>query len=75
VTIKDAQGGNFEILVPRTTPAVTAVTDTIYTSTVKLTADTSVAEGGTVTYTATVCEKVKGSPVLVTMSNGQIITI
>ncbi|WP_435034261.1 LapA family giant adhesin [Pseudomonas neuropathica] len=75
VTIKDASGGNFENLVPSTTPAVTEVTDTIDTSTVKLTADTSVAEGGTVTYTATVGEPVTGSPVVVTLANGQNITI
>ncbi|QAX82644.1 large adhesive protein [Pseudomonas sp. DTU12.3] len=75
VTIKDATGGNFENLVPSTTPAVTNVTDTIDTSTVKLTADTSVAEGGTVTYTATVGAPVTGSPVVVTLANGQSITI
>ncbi|MFJ7312807.1 retention module-containing protein, partial [Pseudomonas sp. NPDC098747] len=75
VTIKDATGGNFENLVPSTTPAVTEVTDTVDTSTVKLTADTSVAEGGTVTYTATVGAPVTGSPVVVTLANGQNITI
>ncbi|PCM47935.1 large adhesive protein, partial [Pseudomonas fluorescens] len=75
VTIKDAAGGNFENLVPSTVPAVTEVTDTIDTSTVKLTADTSVAEGGTVTYTATVGAPVTGSPVVVTLANGQNITI
>ncbi len=75
VTIKDATGGNFENLVPSTVPAVTEVTDTIDTSTVKLTADTSVAEGGTVTYTATVGAPVTGSPVVVTLANGQSITI
>ncbi|WLH35845.1 retention module-containing protein [Pseudomonas sp. FP2196] len=75
VSIKDASGGNFENLVPSTTPAVTEVTDTIDTSTVKLSADTSVAEGGTVTYTATVGAPVTGSPVVVTLANGQSITI
>ncbi|WP_285421006.1 LapA family giant adhesin [Pseudomonas sp. efr-133-TYG-5] len=75
VTIDNATGGNFENLVPSTVPAVTEVTDTIDTSTVKLTADTSVAEGGTVTYTATVGAPVTGSPVVVTLANGQNITI
>ena len=75
VTIKDATGGNFENLVPSTTPAVTEVTDTIDTSTVKLTATESAAEGGTVTYTATVGAPVTGSPVVVTLANGQNITI
>ncbi|MDD1011703.1 large adhesive protein, partial [Pseudomonas shahriarae] len=74
-TIATATGGNFENLVPSTTPAVTEVTDTVDTSTVKLTADTSVAEGGTVTYTATVGAPVTGSPVVVTLANGQSITI
>ncbi|WDR36070.1 LapA family giant adhesin, partial [Pseudomonas serboccidentalis] len=74
-TISTATGGNFENLVPSTIPAVTEVTDTIDTSTVKLTADTSVAEGGTVTYTATVGAPVTGSPVVVTLANGQNITI
>ncbi|WP_282412106.1 immunoglobulin-like domain-containing protein, partial [Pseudomonas sp. PS02303] len=53
-TIKDATGGNFENLVPSTVPAVTDVTDTLDTSTVSLTANSSVAEGGTVVYTASV---------------------
>ncbi|MCL0239158.1 immunoglobulin-like domain-containing protein, partial [Escherichia coli] len=75
VTIKDATGGNFENLVPSTVPAATEVTDTIDTSNVKLTADTTVAEGGTVTYTATVGAPVTGSPVTVTLANGQSITI
>ncbi|WP_460122705.1 LapA family giant adhesin [Pseudomonas sp. H3_G09] len=75
VSIKDATGGNFENLVPNTTPVVTEITDTVDTSTVKLTADTSVAEGGTVTYTATVGAPVTGSPVVVTLANGQNITI
>ncbi|MFA2535953.1 immunoglobulin-like domain-containing protein, partial [Pseudomonas chlororaphis subsp. aurantiaca] len=54
VSIKEAAGGNFENLVPSTTPAVTDVTDTIDTSTVSLTATPSVAEGGVVVYTASV---------------------
>ncbi|MHC8347092.1 immunoglobulin-like domain-containing protein [Pseudomonas sp. RT6P73] len=74
-TIKDATGGNFENLVPSTVPAVSDVTDTVDTSTVSLTATSSVAEGGTVVYTASVTAPVTGSPVVVTLSNGQTITI
>ncbi|MGY2443816.1 immunoglobulin-like domain-containing protein, partial [Pseudomonas sp. SDO52101_S400] len=74
-TISTATGGNFENLVPSTVPAVTQVTDTIDTTTVKLTATESATEGGTVTYTATVGAPVTGSPVTVTLSNGQSITI
>ncbi|MHC8392103.1 retention module-containing protein [Pseudomonas sp. LB3P93] len=75
VTIKDASGGNFENLVPSTAPAVTDITDTLDTSTVSLTATSSVAEGGTVVYTASVNAPVTGSPVVVTLSNGQTISI
>ncbi|ANI57696.1 retention module-containing protein [Pseudomonas sp. GR 6-02] len=74
-TISTATGGNFENLVPSTAPAITTVTDTIDTSTVSLTATTNVAEGGTVVYTASVSAPVTGSPVVVTLSNGQTITI
>ncbi|PMW14405.1 large adhesive protein, partial [Pseudomonas sp. GW456-11-11-14-TSB2] len=74
-TIKDATGGNFENLVPSTVPAVTDITDTLDTSTVSLTATSTVAEGGTVVYTASVTAPVTGSPVVVSLSNGQTITI
>ncbi|KNH42816.1 immunoglobulin-like domain-containing protein, partial [Pseudomonas lini] len=74
-TIKDATGGGFEHLVTSDTPAVTTVNDTIDSSTVSLTATSSVAEGGTVVYTASVSAPVTGSPVVVTLSNGQVITI
>ncbi|WP_339527739.1 immunoglobulin-like domain-containing protein, partial [Pseudomonas sp. EL_65y_Pfl2_R96] len=75
VTIKDAAGGNFENLATNPAAAVTDVTDTIDTSTVNLTATSTVAEGGTVVYTASVSAPVTGSPVVVTLSNGQTITI
>src|SRR3546814_5193434 len=75
VSIDTATGGNFENLVPSTTPAVTDVTDTIDTSTVSLTATANVAEGGTVVYTASVNAPVTGAPLVITLSNGQSITI
>jgi surface adhesion protein len=75
VTVKDATGGNFENLATDPAPAVTNVTDTIDTSTVTLTATNSVAEGGTVVYTASVGAPVTGAPVVVTLANGQTITI
>ena len=53
-TITTATGGNFENLVINPLPAVTDVTDTIDTTTVRLTATSSVAEGGTIVYTASV---------------------
>ncbi|MDB6141894.1 MAG: lapA [Pseudomonas sp.] len=74
-TITGTTGGNFESLVKSSTPAVTSVTDTVDTSTVKLFATDNVNEGGTVTYTATVTSPVTGSPVIVTLANGGPITI
>ncbi|WP_339528314.1 immunoglobulin-like domain-containing protein, partial [Pseudomonas sp. EL_65y_Pfl2_R96] len=68
VTIKDAAGGNFENLATNPAAAATDVTDTTDTSTVNLTATSSVAEGGTVVYTASVSAPVTGSPVVVTLS-------
>ncbi|WP_375139515.1 beta strand repeat-containing protein, partial [Pseudomonas entomophila] len=74
-TITGATGGNFENLAVSDTPAVTAVTDTIDTSTVTLTATPSVIEGGVITYTASVTAPVTGSALVVTLANGQTITI
>ncbi|PIB48580.1 hypothetical protein AOA59_00045, partial [Pseudomonas sp. 2822-15] len=74
-TITGATGGNFENLVPSTTPAVTTITDSIDNTTVSLTADkASVVEGGDITYTATLTNKAQ-TDVTVTLSNGQTITI
>ncbi|MDN7144008.1 retention module-containing protein, partial [Pseudomonas sp. JQ170] len=75
VTIDKADGGNFENLVVSKEPAVTEVTDTLDTSTVTLTATPSVAEGGVVTYTASVSAPVTGSALVITLANGQQITI
>ncbi|MBM5457207.1 retention module-containing protein, partial [Pseudomonas sp. P66] len=75
VTISKTEGGNFENLVASKEPAVTKVTDTIDTSTVTLTATPSVAEGGVVTYTASVTAPVTGSALVITLANGQQITI
>ncbi|MBA1195007.1 retention module-containing protein, partial [Pseudomonas entomophila] len=74
-TIANATGGNFENLAINGTPAVTSVTDTIDTSTVTLTATPSVTEGGVITYTASVTAPVTGSALVVTLANGQTITI
>ncbi|QOY71770.1 retention module-containing protein [Pseudomonas sp. OST1909] len=73
-TITGATGGNFESLVPSTTPAVTTITDSVDTTTVTLTADGSVTEGGQITYTATLTNPAQ-TPVNVTLSNGSVITI
>ncbi|WP_123717509.1 retention module-containing protein, partial [Pseudomonas poae] len=73
-TITGATGGNFENLVPSTTPAVTTITDSIDTTTVSLTAAQTVTEGGQITYTATLTNPAQ-TPVNVTLSNGSVITI
>jgi len=73
-TISSATGGNFENLSIDSTPVTTAVTDTTDITTVSLTATTSVAEGGNITYTASL-NSPAGSPVSVTLSNGAIIAI
>ncbi|MBC3412761.1 type I secretion C-terminal target domain-containing protein [Pseudomonas sp. SWRI51] len=75
VTVVQTTGGDFENLSVSSTPAVTQVTDTIDTSTVKLTGTASVNEGGTITYTATVDHAVTGSALVLKLANGQSITI
>ena len=73
-TITGATGGNFENLVPSTTPAVTTITDSPDTTGLTLTATGAVVEGGSITYTATLTNPA-GTPVTVTLSNGSVITI
>ncbi|SPO58571.1 retention module-containing protein [Pseudomonas inefficax] len=75
VTVTGTTGGDFEKLDVSSTAAVTKVTDTIDTTTVTLTATSTVAEGGVVTYTASVNHKVTGSDLVVKLANGQSITI
>ncbi|MEI2831659.1 retention module-containing protein, partial [Pseudomonas mosselii] len=73
-TITGTTGGNGLIVTPSTTPAVTQVTDTIDTTTATLTATPSVTEGGVITYTVTLNNPAQ-TPVTVTLSNGQTVTI
>ncbi|WP_235378369.1 immunoglobulin-like domain-containing protein, partial [Pseudomonas fluorescens] len=73
-SITDVTGGNYENLVADKTPVSTTVTDTTDTTNLSLTATGSVAEGGQITYTATLTNAA-GSPVTVTLSNGSVITI
>ncbi|WP_313651539.1 retention module-containing protein, partial [Pseudomonas soli] len=73
-TITGTSGGNGLIVTPSTTPAVTQVTDTIDTTTATLTANPSVTEGGVITYTVTLTNPAQ-TPVTVTLSNGQTVTI
>ncbi|WP_371916062.1 immunoglobulin-like domain-containing protein, partial [Pseudomonas sp. B9(2017)] len=75
VKITETSGGDFEKLNVNSGAAVTKVTDTIDTTTVTLTATSTVAEGGVVTYTASVNHKVTGSDLVIKLANGQTITI
>ncbi|PVZ30200.1 immunoglobulin-like domain-containing protein, partial [Pseudomonas sp. CC120222-01a] len=75
VTIAGTTGGDFEQLAVSPTPAVTAITDSIDTSTVTLTATASTVEGGVITYTASVTAPVTGTPLVISLANGQTITI
>ncbi|WP_207255388.1 retention module-containing protein, partial [Pseudomonas sp. GW460-E12] len=72
-TITGATGGNFENLVPSTTPAVTTVTDSVDNTGLSLTATGTVVEGGQITYTATLTNPA-GTPMTVTLSNGSVIS-
>ncbi|MDR8389194.1 retention module-containing protein, partial [Pseudomonas sp. JL2] len=73
-TITGATGGNFENLVPSTTPAVTTITDSVDATGLTLTASDTITEGGQITYTATLTNPAQ-TPVTVTLSNGSVITI
>ncbi|QDY35960.1 retention module-containing protein [Pseudomonas putida] len=74
VTIENATGGNFEQLTPNPTPAQTTINDSVDTTTATLTANPSVTEGGVITYTVTLSNPAQ-TPVTVTLSNGQTITV
>ncbi|WP_420232989.1 immunoglobulin-like domain-containing protein [Pseudomonas sp. ABY48] len=67
-TITGATGGNFENLVPSTTPAVTTITDSVDATGLTLTASDTVTEGGSIVYTATLTNPAQ-TPVAVTLSN------
>ncbi|NUT86063.1 retention module-containing protein, partial [Pseudomonas corrugata] len=73
-TITGATGGNFENLVPSTTPAVTTITDSVDTTGLTLSASENITEGGSIVYTATLTNAAQ-TPVTVTLSNGSVITI
>ncbi|MCE1056169.1 immunoglobulin-like domain-containing protein, partial [Pseudomonas alloputida] len=61
-------------LTPNPTPAQTTINDSVDTTTATLTASPSVTEGGVITYTVTLSNPAQ-TPVTVTLSNGQTITV
>jgi large repetitive protein len=72
-TITGTSGGGISVSI-NPAAAVTSITDTIDTTTVSLTASGSVAEGGSIVYTATLTNAAQGA-VTVNLSNGSVITI
>src|SRR5207248_2619545 len=74
VGITGTSGGNFEALTTTSTVTTTVADDTD-ASTVTLSAAGSVTEGGSIIYTASVDAAVTGTPLVITLSNGQTITI
>ncbi len=80
-SIKDAVGGNLELVSPNTTPVTTTVNDVNDSTTVTLSATPSVDENGTITYTATLTDAqgnpvtAQNGPVTVTLDSGKVITI
>src|SRR5205823_5722543 len=74
VTIAGTTGGHYEALTDRST-ASTGISDDTDATTVTLSAAANVTEGGSITYTASVTAPVTGTPLVVTLSNGQTITI
>ena len=73
-TITGATGGNFESLVPSTTPAVTTITDRVDTVTVTIESAGDVLENAAPTFTIKVDQKLD-QDLTVTLSNGQTVTI
>ncbi|MEB0009569.1 type I secretion C-terminal target domain-containing protein [Pseudomonas sp. RTB2] len=72
--VSNGKDGQLEGLDLSKASATTAVTDTINKTAVTLTADSSVAEGGTIHYTVSVANAPKSDLVL-TLSNGDNVTI
>ncbi|WP_158615207.1 immunoglobulin-like domain-containing protein, partial [Legionella septentrionalis] len=73
ISISSAAGGNYEQLDISDTATIT-VQDTIDTTLVEL-SDVTVDEGGNITLTANVENAPQNTPLVITLSNGEIITI
>ncbi|WP_158615206.1 immunoglobulin-like domain-containing protein, partial [Legionella septentrionalis] len=73
ISISNATGGNYEQLDTSDTATIT-IQDTIDTTAVTL-GDVTVNEGGMVTLTANVENAPKDTPLTITLSNGEVITI
>ncbi|EWH08030.1 Na-Ca exchanger/integrin-beta4, partial [Catenovulum agarivorans DS-2] len=67
-------GGNFENLVLGSNEVTTSVSDTVSDVTLNLSATPSVAEGGSITYTASLSAAAE-TDMSITLSNGEVINI
>ncbi|MGV8570684.1 MAG: immunoglobulin-like domain-containing protein, partial [Pseudomonas asiatica] len=72
--IDGTTGGDFELLATSGAYAVTKVSDTIDHTSLSLSATPTVAEGGQITYTATLTNKA-GTDMTIKLSNGAVISI
>jgi hypothetical protein len=75
VGIASASGGAYEALTTTSTASTTVTDDSDATTVTVSTATATVAEGGSIVYTVTSSNPVTGSPLVVTLSNGQTVTI
>ncbi|MCG7592071.1 MULTISPECIES: retention module-containing protein, partial [unclassified Halomonas] len=74
LSIESAEGGNYEALDSDATAAVT-INDDADATTITLSAPSAVTEGEPITVSASVNNAPQGSPLVITLSNGQQITI
>ncbi|WP_369692947.1 immunoglobulin-like domain-containing protein [Halomonas sp. BL6] len=74
LSIESAEGGNYEALDSDATAAVT-ISDDADATTITLSAPSAVTEGEPITVSASVNNAPQGSPLVITLSNGQQITI
>jgi surface adhesion protein len=75
VGITGTSGGTYEALTTTSTASTTVTEDADATTVTVSTATASVSEGGSIVYTVTASNAVTGTPLVVTLSNGQTVTI
>ncbi|PPZ39209.1 hypothetical protein C5P26_26140, partial [Escherichia coli] len=74
IGIRDTVGGNYQALDTTSTTTTTVVDDVDMTA-ITLSSDNQVTEGGAFIVTATIGAPVTGSPLVITLSNDQTLTI
>src|SRR5690606_3800408 len=74
LSIDKAEGGNYEAI-DKTATTSTKVVDDSDSTKITLAANDQVTEGGQITVTASVANAPQGSDLVITLNNGQVITI